>query len=149
MRTESTIRRTAMAVLLGVCLLCASCAGVKCNVTASDIDQPVSFTPCVFDGNARIVTTQKKDVLKHFEIKKRCWAMMWRTINLTRRNWDVSELLANEITAVRGDAIVNLTIEVQGGWYWWFSSIIPIVPDYQNVIIEGDVVRLPAGATAQ
>jgi len=148
-RTESIIRCTAMAVLLGACLLCASCAGVRCNVTASDIDQPVSFTSCVYDGNTRIVTAQKKDVLNHFTIKKRCWAVLWGTINLTRRNWDVSELLGNEITAVRGDAIVDLTIEVQGDWYWWLSSIIPIIPDYQNVIIEGGVIRLPAEATAQ
>lgn len=127
------------------CLLMTSCAGVNCGVRASRIDQPVSFTPCVYDAGATVVKVADEDALKHFKIRKRFWAMLWGNVDLTDNDWDLSDELSQEIESVDGDAIVNLTIVSQGDWLWFISSLLPIIPDYHTITIEGDVARVRSG----
>ncbi|MCX5698765.1 MAG: hypothetical protein NTX01_03620 [Candidatus Omnitrophica bacterium] len=123
-----------------------SCAGVKCSINADRVDHPVSFTPCVYGAAGNVMRVSKQDTLKHFKIYKRCWAMLWRSVNITNNNWDISDKLTREMSSVNGDAIVNMTVLSQGDWWWYFSSLLPIIPDYHTIVIEGDVVRLQSEA---
>ena len=120
-----------------------SCAGVRCKVTASRIDQPVSFTPCVYNATGAVIRAQADSFRKHFRIKKLCWAMLWRTVNLTDNNWDLSAELERILAEEKGNAIVNLTVYSQGDLLWYFSSLLPIIPDYHWLVVEGDVAALP------
>ena len=147
MRTVIVFAKIGAAISLAVAAM--SCAGVKCSLKADSMAQPVSFTPCVYGRTGKIVRTSEQDVLKHFKIKKRLWAMLWRTVNLTQNNWDLSNELAGEISSVKGDAVVNLTVRSISGWWWYASSNIPILPDFLTIVVEGDVVRMPPEARAQ
>jgi hypothetical protein len=130
-------------------LALASCAGVKCSVKAPRVDQPVSFTPCVFDTKGVVFHASEKDTLKHFVIRKHCWAMLWRLVNLTHNDLDLSDALSQEITGAGGDAIVNLTVHSQGDCLWFFTWPVPIIPSYHLILVEGDVVRLPREASGK
>ena len=141
MRRYSMIMKSACIAL--PCLIFVSCAGVKCNVTAARIDQPVSFTPYVYGITGAVIRVSKQDTLKHFRIKKMFWAMLWRNINLTDNNWDLSDDLNREIAKVNGDAIANMTVLAKEDFLWYLASIVPIIPDFQTIVVEGDVVRLP------
>jgi len=123
--------------------LLTSCAGAKCTVSASKIDQPVSFTPCVFNHQGTIIKAKPEQILKHFKIKKSFWAMLYRSINLTSKSWDISELLSSQMAEVQGNAIVNLTIKLRGEGYWYLSCLVPVIPDVHTVLIEGDVALIP------
>ncbi|MFH0975323.1 MAG: hypothetical protein V1874_06035 [Spirochaetota bacterium] len=57
-------------------------------------------------------------------------------------NYDLSEDLIKEMKNANGNAIVNLTIKAYNDWLWLLTSLIPILPNYVYVEIEGDVVRL-------
>ena len=134
-----------VSAIAGACLLLVGCAGARGRITATRIEQPVSFTACVFDGDGKVVTVGQEDTLKHFKLKKRFWAVMWRCIGLNKKTWDISDALKDEISKANGDAVVNLTVASNGDWWWWLSSLLPIIPDYHTVVVEGDVARVRAG----
>ena len=125
-------------------LLVSSCAGVRCHMTADSISEPVSFTSHILDRDGAVHTVDPDDVVHHFKLRNRRWAMFWRSANLTARDWDVSDILRNEIEENSGDAIANLQITTSDDFFllWYFASLIPIIPDYMSVTIEGDVVCL-------
>ena len=136
-------------LIVGVCVLLTGCAGARCRVTATNIDQPVSFSPCVFDSNGKVITAGEGDTLKHFKLKKKSWAILWRCISISNRSWDISDPLKNEISKANGDAVVNLTVASTSDWWWYFSALIPIIPDYHSVVVEGDVVRFSGSGAAR
>lgn len=131
-----------VAVVLGLCLTSISCAGVRFSVKADHIDEPVSFTPCVFDQSGRIIRPAEREAPRHFQIKRRFWAMLFSSVNLTRNDWDLSDELVREISETNGDAIVNMTVTSQKSPWWLFSIIVPFIPNYQTVVVEGDVVQV-------
>jgi hypothetical protein len=140
MRTLFSVMEAMFVICLA--LISASCAGVKCSMKADRIDQPISFTPCVYGATGNVIRVSEKDMLKHFKIEKRFWAMLWRNLDITQNDWDISDELSREISSVNGDAIVNLTVLSRGDWWWYFSSLLPIIPDAHTIIVEGDVVRV-------
>lgn len=125
-------------------LFASSCAGVKSTVMAPKITEPVSYTGCVFDKEGRILHANEQTIVKSFMLKKSFWAMFYRQISLTNPKWDISEDLKKQIDEVDGNAIVNLRVKLVGNYgYWYLSALVPIIPDVQKVIVEGDVARFP------
>ena len=135
--------------LVVVCMSAASCAGAVGRVTASSIEQPVSFTPSVFDSGGAVYTAAPGYVLKHVTMSRGHWTMLWRNVDLSDATWDLSEQLSSEIRSCGGDAVVNLTVFVESDWWWYFSSLLPIIPDRVAVRVECDVVRLPGSSGSQ
>jgi len=138
-------------VLFAIALLFlpVACAGVKCSVKADHVDKPISFTPCIYDKRGEVIRVSDQDILGHFKIKKRFWAMFWRSVNLTQNDLDVSDDLNKEMSLTNGDAIVNMTLVSEGDWWWYFSSLVPIIPDYHLIVLEGDVVRFNSEVKTQ
>jgi hypothetical protein len=136
-------------MLAGLSSLCLSCAGVKCAVKADRIAHPVSYTPCVYDAKGAIVRATPQQVVGHFKLKKTFWAVLWRNCSLTAPEWDISDDLTREVGAVQGNAVVNMTVFSQGDWWWYASSLLPVLPDYHTVVVEGDVARFPASAAGR
>jgi len=126
-----------------IAIMLSSCGNyLNNNITASKIDQPVSYTSYVFNKKGEIIRSEDKNILKHFIIKKRYWSMLYSTINLTKKTVDISDDLRQQIEEVKGNAIVNLKIEFKiNFFYMWLNPI--ILPNTQVAIIEGDVVLLP------
>lgn len=122
----------------------SSCAGVKSTVMAPKINEPVSYTRSVFDKEGSILHANEQIIVKSFTLKKSFWAMFYRQISLTNPKWDISQELKKQIDEAKGNAIVNLRIKLVGNYgYWYLSSLVPIIPDVQKVIVEGDVARFP------
>jgi len=128
------------------CSMLAACAGVRCQVLAPQVNQPVSMTPAVFDASGNVIMAGPTNVVFHFRLKRRNWAMFWTLIPLSSKVVDFSADLNSLLVKHQGDAVVNLIVKTQGDWWWYFASLVPIIPDYQWVVIEGDIARFPKGA---
>jgi hypothetical protein len=120
-----------------------SCAGAKCTVQATQVTQPVSYTSCVLNKEGRIIKVNEQQIVKHFKIQKEFWTMLYKLVKLTDKDWDISEELKKQLAESNGNAIVNVTVSLTGHAYWYFSALIPIIPSYQTVVIEGDIAKIP------
>ena len=140
-----------MKLILGVavCATFAACAGVRCQVIAPQVVQPVSMTPAVLDPSGNILTAGAANIVSHFRFRLSNWAMFWSLIPLSSKVVDLSGELNGLLAQHQGDAVVNLTVLTQGDWWWYFTSILPIIPDYQWIVIEGDIARFPKGTVAK
>jgi hypothetical protein len=118
------------------------CGGAKCLISADKIEQPISFSKAVFDREGNVFAPQEKDVIKHFSFGWKHWTVFWTLIPLNDVERDISDLLRNELESAPGDAIVNLTIKATGDGLWLISSLLPIIPDYLDIQVEGDVVKV-------
>jgi len=136
-----------MKILLWIlpAVLLSGCAGSRCRVTARSIQQPVSCTPCVLDSAGRIRKAQPNEVVKHFVLTKSNWSMLWKAIPLSHREWDVSQEIEAKLRESSGNAVVNLTLRATGSDFldWYFAALVPILPSYVSVKLEGDIVRIP------
>ncbi len=134
--------------LLLVPLVLCGCAGGKVRVVTRSVQTPVSYTPCVFDSSGRIRRAHTNEVVKHFEISKANWSMLWTALPLNAREWDISPALNAQLQQASGNAVVNLTVQARGCdfLHWYIASLVPIIPSYVAVKIEGDVVRIPEHA---
>lgn len=133
--------------VLGVAVsaMLVACAGVRCRVIAPQVNQPVSMTPAVFNASGNIVTAGPPNIVTHFRFKRCNWAVFWTLIPLSSKIVDLSGELNNLLAQYQGDAVVNLTVMTQGDWWWYFTSLMPVIPDYQWIVVEGDIARFPKG----
>jgi len=123
-------------------LLLCGCAGARCRITARTVESPVSCTGCVFDPQGRPHQTRPDELVSHFTLAKAHYAMLWTAVPLNSKEWDLSEELNSKIRAASGNAVVNVTIHATGG-EWYFTPLIPILPDYVSMKVEGDIARIP------
>jgi hypothetical protein len=126
-------------------VLLAGCAGSRCRLTARSVQQPVSCTPCVLDSAGRVRKAQPSEVVNHFVLTKSNWSMLWKALPLSQREWDASQELDAKLRESSGNAIVNLTVRASGSDFldWYIAALVPILPSYVTVRLEGDVVRIP------
>lgn len=137
------MKRYILFVLLGGSIVfCSSCTMVNCRIEAENVEKPLSYTPCVYDSKGRVIECSEKNIIEHFKTKKRVWAILWGTVNFSGKEWDISEEMENKILKADGDAIVNMTVDSQSDWWWYISSFIPIMPNYNLIVIEGDIVSV-------
>jgi hypothetical protein len=125
-------------------LLLTGGAGGRCLVTARKIEPPVSFTACVLDSEGQVRTATPNEVVDHFVLTKQSWSMFYKLIPLGRVEWDVSQDLNAKIQQASGNAAVNVTVRAKGGnpLLWYFGALVPIIPAFVDVTVEGDIVRL-------
>lgn len=129
--------------IITLAFLLTSCGNVIRNsISATKIDHPISYTSYVVNNKKELVKIENEQILKHFKIKKRFWVMLYSSIHLTKKNWDISDELRKQISEVKGNAVVNLVVECK---FNIFTTIInPIIfPSSQIIYIEGDVVLIP------
>ena len=122
-------------------LLLSACAGARCRITASSIQEPVSFTSYLYDDQGELKKIGEEDIVRHFEFQKRNWSMLWRLVDLSDRNWDISDRLKSEIEMDGGEAIVNLRVTASSDWMGIFTAWVPVIPNYILIRVEGNVVR--------
>jgi hypothetical protein len=130
-------------VLVALGASSASCAGSTGHVKADSLEQPVSFTPCVFDSGGAVYTASPRDIRKHVKLARTHWTMFWTLLNLTSDTWDLSEPLAAELSAAGGNAVVNLTVEAEGNFWGYFAALVPVLPSWTRVRVECDIVHVP------
>jgi hypothetical protein len=127
------------------CLLLTGCATVQLNT--GTITEPVSMT---------VNINQDFTVVKHFRRDTKGIFPLFHLV--TTKNPDVEKIVAEELLAARGDAIVNLTIQGQTKlWdsaipilfgmladlfiYPYGSTFVAAFVGFRTYTIEGDVVR--------
>jgi len=116
------------------------CAGSRCHITASALEYPVSLSSVVFDANGNVVEPRGDQHLGHFAFSFKSWSIFWTLVPLANRSVDISDDLRREVEARSGEAITNLTFRATNHWYWYFAALIPIIPAYTRIDVEGDVV---------
>ena len=126
-------------------MIMAGCAGATCHVTANSVSQPVSYTPCVFDASGRIVKTTPQEVVRHVMFSKCNWTMLWMSVPLNNKNWDISTNLNQMLGQTPGDAVVNVTVTAESCDILdaWLAGLVPVIPSYSRVTVQGDIVRIP------
>lgn len=135
-----------------IIILCAAslcgCAGARCRVTAHSVREPVSCTPCVFDASGKICTARAGEIVRHIKFSRYNWSILWTGIPLNKRNWDISPELNRDLQQTPGNAVVNVTVRAQGCnfLYWYFAALVPILPSYEKVTVQGDIVNIAAVA---
>jgi hypothetical protein len=123
--------------------LVSGCAGSRFFLTAREVEYPVSLSSSLFDSEGRIVSPAPSDLLGHFEQNYTDWAMFYRMVQLGIRERDLSDPLTNEVESRGGAAIVNLTVRARLDWHWFFTGLIPFLPQSISIAVEGDVVKMP------
>lgn len=127
-------------------VLLSGCAGARCRVTMHSVQPPVSCTPCVFDASGKICTAKTQEIVRHIKFSKYNWSMLWTSIPLNKRDWDISPEINEDLQETPGNAVVNVTVRAQGCnfLYWYFAALVPIIPSYEKVTVEGDIVKIAA-----
>ncbi len=134
-------------LLVMLCVILSGCAGGMCHVTAHSVPQPVSCTPCVFDASGHIVRATPQEVVRHVSLSRNNWTLFWMSVHLNNQNWDISTNLNELLEATPGNAVVNVTVAgtpcdfIHG----FFAALIPVIPSYNRVKVEGDIVQIPQG----
>ena len=130
-------------ILLGTAML-YGCAGGHCRVSSPGVVQPVSCTSCVFDAAGRIRTAGSQEVVRHVELSKSNWTMLWTGIPLSKRDWDISPELNAKLQETPGNAVVNVTVRAEGCnfLHWYLAALVPVIPSYVNVKVDGDIVQM-------
>lgn len=131
------------AALLVALLLGASCASVRYSIDAPSVPQPVSMTPYLLNAAGEVVSATDHAKTQHFKLKRRCWAMLFGWVNLTDNHWDLSQDLSSQLANSGGTAIVNLTLDTCKNPLWLASVVMPLIPNFQTIEVEGDVVLPP------
>jgi hypothetical protein len=136
--------KTCLFFLLCACLV-TGCAGGHCYVTARSVPQPVSCTPCVFDASGNICSARPSEVVRHVVLSKCNWSLLWKAVPLNDKKWDISDELNADLKQTPGNAVVNVTVKAEGCNFlqWYLAAIIPIIPSYEDVTVEGDIVQMP------
>jgi hypothetical protein len=125
-------------------LLLCGCAGADCKLSARSVRQPVSCTPCVYDATGRIHEAEKSEIVSHFTITKNKWTVLWKSVALGDANWDISPDLNAQLNRTPGNAVVNVTVTAEGCnlLQWYLAGLLPIIPSYVTVKVEGDVAQI-------
>jgi hypothetical protein len=138
------------ALTAGLAVATSACAGARTALVAPDSRYPVSLTRGVRDANGELVPAERRDVVGKFEEIVSAWGLLYSAVNVTPTT-DLSRAINDQVSAVRGDAIVNLHVATADCVLDWFIplNMLPIWPGCTNVRLEGEIVRvLPQGARA-
>jgi hypothetical protein len=125
-------------------LVLCGCAGAKCKLSARSVEPPVSCTPCVFDATGRIHEAATNEIVSHFTLTKTKWTVFWKSVPLGGEDWDISPELNAQLSRTRGNAIVNVMVTVEGCnfFQWYLAALIPVIPSYVTVKVDGDVAQI-------
>lgn len=130
---------------IGCVTALTGCAGANCRITANAVPQPVSCTPCVYDASGNIVKTTPDEVVRHITFSKYKWTMLWMSVPLDGKNWDISTNLNEILQKTPGDAVVNVTVTAESCDFFdgLVADLIPVIPSYSRTTVQGDIVRIP------
>jgi hypothetical protein len=131
--------------LAGVMVWLCGCAGSHCRITANSVQAPVSCTGCVFDAAGKIREAKPGELVQHVKLSRTNWSMFWRGVPLNQTDWDISQEINNKLKENSGNALLNVKVNANGADLldWYFAAILPIIPSYVHVSVEGDVARMP------
>ena len=93
------------------------------------------------DSAGRPHQVRPNEIVSHFKLAKTSTSMLWTIVPLSGREWDLSPELNSKIQAASGNAVVNVTVHATGG-EWYITPLIPIIPDYVSMTVEGDIARI-------
>lgn len=142
--TRSLIRGS----LLAACALLTGCYGAGTHVVAPTSTVPVSMSRAVRRADGSIVRLGEREVIGQVHIERTVWSEVYGAVNLDD-NTDISNQINEQVAAVGGDAVVNLTISGQPcGWgYVFILNWLPFWPGCANLDIDGEIIRvLPRAA---
>jgi hypothetical protein len=129
-------------------LLLCGCAGSRCQLAVHSVNAPISCTPCVLNASGQIHQVRPNEIVKHFELTKSNWSMLWTIVPLNHRQWDPSPEINAKLQAAGGNAVANVTVHAAGSDFldWYIAALVGVLPSYVTVTVQGDIVRIPDAA---
>lgn len=141
--TRYTHIRVSAAIALAFALLSSGCAAASGRVRMlSEANGPVSLTGTVYspDGEPLRVGSGL-EVVGHFDRSRRVWSLLFGAISLSG-DIDMGKIANEEMDTHDGHGLVNVAIESSSnGALKYLGTLLPIIPMYVSMRIEGDVVR--------
>jgi hypothetical protein len=136
--------RTGMLLLLVAMTALSGCAGARPRILLDSARYPVSLSGVVPDRDGQPLGPKEHVPVGRFMAKKTGWAMVYTFLPLN--TVDFSEELNRQVSAVDGDAVVNLVVSTlptgcQKLNMFQFTQILPIFLGCVDVKLEGDIIR--------
>jgi len=128
---------------LGVALS-AGCAGARIDVTAERARYPLSMSGVVRDNTGRLHDRHSLEKVGTLQAGRTRVGILYSAVTLPS-SYDISDDVNAQVAAARGEAVVGLTVAVEGGCdalnMFPLLNALPIWPGCVPVSITGDIVR--------
>jgi hypothetical protein len=135
---------TRLAAALVCTLVSAGCAGARVNVKADRARYPLSLSPVVRGGSGRLYDARTLVKVGWLDVSKTTPGFVYSALTVPPTR-DFSEEINAQVTAVGGEAVVDLTISISGscGWLNGFPILnaVPVWPGCVPVRLTGEIVR--------
>ena len=139
-----TVTATRLAAALVCALAAAGCAGARVNVTADRARYPLSLSPAVRDGSGRLYDARTLVKVGWLDVHKMTTGFVYSALTVPPTR-DFSDEINAQVTAVGGEAVIDLTISIGGGCGWLngfpILNALPVWPGCVPVRLTGDIVR--------
>jgi hypothetical protein len=136
----------AAALVSAACV--TGCAGARTTVVAPAATVPVSMSRAVRDDQGQLVTADRRKVVGQFHESRTAWNILWSVVPLTPTT-DISESVNEQVSAVKGDAVVYLTIVSNHcalNYLLIPFGILPFWPGCATIDVTGDIVQVSAAS---
>jgi hypothetical protein len=145
----SGIRRAVYALLVGLLLTTAGCAGAHVEVTARQSRYTISMSQLVRDHNGTLRDPRSLDRVGSFYADRTRLGFFYSLLT-PLSTFDISEAVNEQVAAVGGEAVIGLTVSASDGCdvlnNFAILNILPIWPGCVPVTVTGDIVRRRSGA---
>jgi len=136
---------TAFFICAPILAVLSGCAGARGSLTFDQLAYPASMSPYLVDRTGRSRSPGELEVVGRVKVEKKFWGMLYSWIPLTGRH-DASQGINQQVRAVSGDGVVNLT--VVSDWcglnHIPLLPAIPLWPGCADVSILGKIVKIKA-----
>jgi len=137
MKNARTLLAMSMLVVTG-------CVGARTSVVAQHSRYPVSLSRGLRDRDGALVPSERRTVVGKFSASHTAWGLVYSAAKLTPTT-DISDEVNAQVTALKGDAIVQLTIVTRAcalDYFVFPFGILPFWPSCTFVDVQGDIVRV-------
>ena len=141
--------------MLGTFALCwaicgvvlGGCAGARVNVTAEHSRYPISMSPVIRDASSRSYDERSLQKVGRFLHEKTSLGIAYSVLTVPS-TCDISDQVNLQVSAAGGEAVINLTVTVNGGCTvlnaFPFLNALPVWPGCIPLAVSGDIVRRPS-----
>lgn len=125
-------------------LLLSGCAGARNMVKADQAKYDVSLSGGLRESSGKLIPSEQLEVVGTYKQTAFGWGLVWSWVSLNSIN--LSKSINDQVEKAGGNAITNLSVNVQGGFLNFFPIFnwLPIWPGYNIVDFTGNIVKIKA-----
>jgi len=140
--------RSRIILLCIIALSLISCAGARPRVSFESARVPVSMSGIVLGQDGQPLAAKDQLPVGRFSVQKKGWAMAYSHLPLN--SMDFSEELNQQVSAIQGEAVVNLEVSINRSscltvGLLQYTELLPFFVGCVDVGLTGDIIRTREG----